>query len=174
MTAERGTFTPSFDEIVEISKKMVMRDGHHSPILIVDGTRNSLITQLSDIPETHSQRMQLMDVLGRQLAKDGKVGKLREVIFISEGWMSAAREGKLPSLRPSQDPNRKEVLIVSGLKVQEPTKLLRIFEMVRDGNQKVIRLDEIEPGKQKSGSIEVPLLEVFASAFQTTLRVQVN
>lgn len=142
-----------------------MKDGYHTPTLIATGKRTSLVSQLSEMPATHAQRMLVMEALGRRLAKDGKVGQLRQVIFISEGWMSAAAGEKPPSMRPSQDPHRKEVLIVSGLQVQANRKHLRLFEMVRDAQRKVVDVPEIEPDMRQAGSIEVPLLDAFVKGF---------
>ena len=57
---------------------------------------------------------------GYALAQSGEVGDLRQVFFISEGWMIVGEEGKPPvSPRPSEDPKRMEVLVVSNLSARE-------------------------------------------------------
>lgn len=150
------------------------KDGHHVPVLIVEGSRSRIVSQIQDMPDTHGERMDLMRFFGQAAAKSGRVGRLEQVFFISEGWMSVANEGRLPDLRPSQDPNRKEVLIVSELEFKEHNKYLRIFEMIRNPNQQVVDLAELSPPQDKDGSVEIPLLEAFAQGFQFAFQAKVN
>ena len=84
-----------------------MKDGHHVPVLIVESTRNLIASQIQDMPETHGERVELMRFIGQTAARSGKLGKLEQVFFVSEGWMSRASEDKPPELKPSDDPNRK-------------------------------------------------------------------
>jgi len=44
-------------------------------------------------------------------------------------------DGQPLKVLPSQDPNRKEVLMVAGLKVDGNVKYAKIFEMIRDRNK---------------------------------------
>ena len=119
------------------------------PILIVEGSRNLIASQIPEMPETHGERMELMRFIGQAAAKSSRVGKLEQVFFISEGWMSMAKEDKPPEMRPSEDPNRKEVLIISGLQIKERKKILKLFEMVRDHSKQVVDLPEISPPKSE-------------------------
>ncbi len=84
--------------------------------------------------------------------------------------MSMVMEGKPPNVRPSQDPNRKEVLIVSGLRVEDQLKGLRLYEMRRNFRGKLTDLDEVKPGEGKSGTVDVPLLDAFVEGFQIAFR----
>ena len=57
--------------------------------------------------DTLPERVHIMTQAGVALAKSGEVGEVEQVIYVSEGWVSPPRT---PFLRPSQDPNRTEVL----------------------------------------------------------------
>jgi hypothetical protein len=48
---------------------------------------------------------------GMYLAKDGGVGDLEYVCYVSEAWVSPRRE---TFIRPSRDPDRSEVLLIGG------------------------------------------------------------
>ena len=174
MSPERNEYKLSFDEVVANAKDFVLKDGHHTPILIVEGSKNLIVSQIQEMPETHGERMEMMRFIGQAAAKSGRVGKLEQVVFISEGWMSMASEDKPPEMRPSEDPKRKEVLIISGLQIKERRKSLKLFEMVRNQNKKVVNLPEISPPHAKDDKVEVPLLDAFAQGFQLAFRARVN
>ncbi len=148
------------------AKELALTDGENVPILIVTGSRNLLLAPLSFIPDTHDQRLDLMQSIGQIVGKSGKIGQLRQVFLISEGWMSIASDEKRANMRPSQDPDRKEVLIISGLQIEGLKKSLKLFEMVRNQNKQVVDLLEISPPQGKDGRIEIPLLEAFSQGFQ--------
>jgi hypothetical protein len=164
----------SFEEVTSNAKEIMRKDGHHVPILIVEGSKNFIVSQIQDIPETHGERVELMRFFGMAAAKSGRIGRLEQVFFISEGWMSVASEGKLPENRPSHDPNRKEVLIVSGLELKELKKSLKLFEMVRNENKQIVDLPELSSPQGKDEAIEIPLLDAFAQGFRTAFQTRVN
>ena len=66
-----------------------------------------------------------------------------ELIQLCESWLSMAHEDKLPEVRPSDDPNRKEVLIISGFDPQMRKKNIKLYEMVHHQNKLVVDLPEI-------------------------------
>lgn len=59
-----------------------------------------------------------MFVAGQALARDSGAEQLRSVYFVSEAWLSQAQDGRLPDVPPSQNPQRKEVLIVNGVEAK--------------------------------------------------------
>jgi hypothetical protein len=172
MSPEKGEYIASFEYLIQKAKEITLQDGNHVPVLIVEGSRGLAISQMRDVPDTHDERLDLMRSMGQAAAMSGKLGQLRQVFFISEGWMSEANGGKPPDLRPSQDPNRKEVLIVSGLELKGQQKYIRIFEMIRNPNQRVVDLSELSPPHDKGGMIEIPLLDAFAQGFRIAFQAQ--
>jgi hypothetical protein len=130
--------------------------------------------QLQDMPDTHGKRLELMRRFGAAAARNGGVGRLDQVFFVSEGWMSVATKERPPDLRPSQDPDRKEVLIISGLEVRGRRKSLRIFEMVRNQDKRVVDLQELVPPGEPDRAIEIPLLDAFAQGFEIAFQASVN
>jgi len=174
MSPERSQHRISFEEIISNAKEVTLRDGYHVPIVVMDGSKGLSVAQFQEISETHGGRMEVMRFLGQAAARDGRVGQLRQVFLISEAWMSRADKGNPPTLRPSQDPNRKEVLIVSALQIEGRSKQLKLFEMRRNEQQRVIGLTEIEPDSKKGTSIEIPLLEAFVQGYQIAYQQRAN
>ena len=60
MSPERNEYKLSFDEVVANAKDFVLKDGHHTPILIVEGSKNLIVSQIQEMPETHGERMEMM------------------------------------------------------------------------------------------------------------------
>lgn|SRR5574341_1174186 len=174
MSPERGKYRITFHEITSKAKELMLQDGQHVPILVIEGSKSLSVNLIHEMPETHGERLELLRFIGQVAAKDGRFGQLRQVFLISEGWMSASSEGRPPEMRPSQDPNRKEVLIISGLKIEGLRKSLKLFEMVRNQNKQVVDLPEILPPKETDGTVEIPLLEAFAQGFQLAFQARAN
>jgi len=84
-------------------------------------------------------------------------------------------EDKPTGTRPSQDPDRKEVLIISAVQIKERKKQMKVFDVLRDSNQQVISLEEFLPEEKKEDvSVEVPLLDAFVDGFQMAFRARNN
>ena len=93
--------------------------------------------------------------------------------MVSEGWMSEPREDKPTDIRPSLDPNRKEVLIISAIQMTERQKQMEIFEIVRDSAEQVVSLEKFLPDTEKKDErVDVPLLDAFVQGFQTAFRTK--
>ena len=89
--------------------------------------------------------------------------------------MSQPSEDQTIYVRPSQDPNRKEVLIISAIQIKEHKKQMKVFEILRDSDQKVVGLEEFMPDEEKKDeSVEVPLLDAFVHGFQFAFRTKFN
>jgi len=166
MSPERERYHIGFEEIVSNAKDVILKDGKHVPILIVDGGQGLLIRQLNELPATHQERAELLRFVGMTTAMSGKLKSLNQVFMVSEGWMSLARKDGQPMIPPSQDPDRKEVLIVSGMQLEGNRKHLRLFEILRYGENNGVDLQELFPDANQNGPVEVPLLEAFVHGFQ--------
>src|SRR6266700_2813126 len=108
---EQGNIT--LEEIISDAKEIMLRDGNHVPILIVEGSKNSAAGQIPKLPETHKEKMKVMHRFGQVVANSGRIDQLKQVFMVTEGWMSIASPDEQVELRPSEDPNRKEVLVIS-------------------------------------------------------------
>jgi hypothetical protein len=177
MTTERKENTPesfTLEDIARLAREVALRDGYHAPTLIVEGDGGPLLGQFPELPETHDGRCEMMQAAGYALAQEAALGELRRVFFISEAWMSTADRGGPPYTPPSQDPRRREVLIVSGLEVQTQQAGMVIFEMVRDEDSELTGLQRFVVPTQDGEHIESPLLEAFVQGFRSGRRARVN
>jgi hypothetical protein len=175
MSPERDQIPITIEEVISNAKEIMLRDGKHVPVLIMEVDNKIVAGQIPDMPVTHEARMELMHFLGQAVGKTGRVHGLQQVFMIQEGWMSVASQDKPPENRPSQDPNRKEVLVISAIQMKEHKKHIRVLEILRDSDEKVVGLEEFMPDEaKKDETIEVPLLDAFVHGFQFAYRARNN
>jgi hypothetical protein len=119
--------------------------------------------------------MDLMSFLGQAAAKSGRVDELQQIFMETEGWISMTIEDKPIEIRPSEDPEKKEVLIISAVQAKERKKYLKVFEVRRDSTEQVVSVEEFIPDvKKKDETVDVPLLDAFVQGFQTPFRTKFN
>lgn len=153
----------SFEMVVKLAKETALEHGNHVPTLLVEGSRETALVQLQDIPDTPEGRIAQMFTLGLALGQEKSIGTLTQVFYIFEAWMSMGQGGKLPSGRPSQDPNRKEILMIANFKTRQQELKTVVLEMVRDSEGQLLDLREIKPN---AGQAEFPLITAFVRGFQ--------
>jgi hypothetical protein len=171
MSPEHEQQNITIEEIISNAKEIMVRDGQHVPTLIVEGSKNLVAGQIPDMPPTHGERVELMRFLGQAAAKSGRVDQLQQVFMVSEGWMSEPRG----DMSPSQDPNRKEVLIISAIQMKERKKQMEIFEIFRDTSEQVVSIEKFLPHTEKKDqTVDIPLLDAFVQGFQTAFRTKYN
>jgi len=158
----------TFEQVTRLAQESLLRQGTHPPTLIVDGVTNPIVIQMERVAPTYEARLQQMLVTGQALAHEGTAGRVRSVYFVIEAWLSQAREGKPPMMRASQDPQRKEVLIVSGLSglIGHRRQVhLAIFEMLRDEQGALQELRDYAFPDDPELAADTPLLEAFLTGF---------
>lgn len=138
------------EEITSWAKEFMLKDGTHGPTLFV---------------ETEARQLYFL-ALGRRFASDHPGERVREVTLIIMTWANMQRPGQAaPKLRPSQDPNRMELLMISQLTVNadDSTKLDgQLVEIIRDGQGKVCDLYHL-PATIEDG--QSPILTLFVLGF---------
>jgi hypothetical protein len=152
------------EEIIELAKYNMELYGGFEPSLFVIGTKEKVRMSVP-IGRGSAERVQFMTDAGVELAQSGLasqvIGDLKLVVFVSEAWVSPARE---KMVMPSQDPDRTEALIITALDPNTMEQMLQMFTFVRDRKQAVIELKPISMPKE--GTVESPLLRAFLSGFR--------
>lgn len=85
--------------------------------------------------------------------------------FVSEGWMSRRDDGGDFSTPPSKDPNRHEVLIISGVEIASKQTSMEIFEMIRDASGELRELRDFSHTDYEEITGESPLLDAFVYGY---------
>ena len=110
--------------------------------------------------ETLSERVSIMTQAGKQMGLAGDAGEIEQVFYVFQGWSSPART---PYIRPSLDPNRHEVLVISALDAKTNTQTLQMYACIRDTKQAVIDLKRVLP---EDAEAESPLLPAFLAGYR--------
>jgi len=154
-----------FADVAALAKEVMLRDGRHVPTLIVQGRAERLILQLPDLPSLPEAKHQLMFLAGVYVAQEFALGPLRQVFFISEAWLSLARNGQPLDVRPSEDLERKEVLVIAALYPQTGQQELVLQEIIRHGQDQPVSLAAV---RLEDADIrpDSPLLRAFVEGHQ--------
>lgn len=137
MSLERDPTGIGFEEVISKAKELMLRDGILIPVVIIDGSKNTLVQRITELPDAHEERVMLLRELGESAARYGKVGELQQVFMATEGWMSISTDDESATL-PSEDPNRMEVLIMSKLTSKDKRKQAKVFKIIREPNGQVL------------------------------------
>jgi hypothetical protein len=167
MDSEHGDEKPShleFEDVVRSVHRATLEQGGHNPTILAQGELCGGLLKIPDMPDTFEERVQVMYSAGMEMSEGNRLGALRQVFFISEGWMSDRpnpEDGPLKQL-PSQDPQRREVLLVNNLDLTEQRFRLNISEMIRDGSGKLTQLRT----HSDTSEVKSPLMLAFIQGFE--------
>lgn len=155
-------------DITKMAKQFLMEDGSHAPTLFIQTDKQIIIAEVRDLPGTPTERLLALQAAGQQLGQARRGEVLREVGFIVLGWASMhAVDDPTPRGRPSQDPNRKEIMIISFVRLTPDgvTNESELVEILRDGQGKVHDLYHI-PNEIKQQPQADPLVMAFIDGFR--------
>jgi hypothetical protein len=156
----------TFQEVAEKAQESTLQHGGHVPLLMIEGNKEVALCQITEVADTAQGRAGQMLVIGETLANSIDFGVLQQVFFVTEGWMSMADDGKIPDTPPSQDPQRLEVLTVSGLDMGTGETRMKVFEMQRDDAGQLQSLDTpARLPQEETTQADSPLLTAFVIGF---------
>ena len=153
-----------FHEVVAQAKASALEMGRHIPILLLEGTKQRYVVALGTLPDDPFEKRRMLFAIGHNAARKDELGALVQVYFISEAWVSIIRQGTLPDVRPSQDPQRQEILVISCVNLKEQTKKIAILSYVRN---KEGRLTAIKDFGNKGIQFESELLDAFLAGYRS-------
>ncbi len=171
MSKERilGDEDINIEFIALMAKEHLLEHGNHFPTVIAVGTNGKGIGQLEGELDSHEERIRAMRVLGKVFRKEGSIGQLQKIFFVSEGWMSVAGRAGGTVTRPSLDPSRIEVLVVSELDLQNKKTNMLLFEMVRDEKRELVEIRPYLENHAKGGETKSYLLEAFIRGYYESI-----
>ena len=134
----------SFETVSQMATDTLLKHGSHYPMLLLDGSRENALHLLAGFAQAESgtERQMQMFALGRQSATTNDWGDLRQAFFMMEAWFSDRSQN--PSVRPSEDPNKREGLLVESYNFQTDQYNIALFEIIRTGLDQVDLLDITE------------------------------
>ncbi len=166
-------YSMTINDVFEKIKETILKFGEPLPVLIVEGTKDGVVIPLQDLPgRDTSERVSSLRNYGAEMACERPVGQLQKVFLINQAWASRPKGGKLPTLPPSQDPQRQEVLLIVELDVSSTKQQSVAFELVRDKTGQLTLMQPLmEDGKIiKPDEVFSPLLPAFVQGYSIISR----
>lgn len=158
-----------FTQVVEDAQRTLLRAGEHRPTILVtfEGLSAPIRRTLRSFPATAGQRQHVLFLEGKLVGNQYSAWKVQRVWFISEGWMSTTDPYCLDPIAPSQDPKRREVLLVLELDASSGSLKQRIDirEMRRNKKKKLKALIAVPELSSASGQEAVTPHAVLALSF---------
>jgi hypothetical protein len=154
------------DRTAEQAEKLFKQDGSLSPILFVyytfekePGKETESIGIIPIIDIGH--REAIMFAMGKMFLKNNQFKKVNAIALVSEAWMSVQDSAKNPvgSIPPSQDPNRIEIVNITGMTDTRESAML-VFEIKDKNSAEKRKLEKNEKASNMS-TIENRLLDRF-------------
>jgi len=146
------------EEMVQMSKFIVLKQGYHAPMLFLDGTIANAPMILGKFPNEHEDKITYLYLAGKHFSDKHQIGKLNKVFLVMEAWM-----GMSANIRPSRDPNRIEALIVACLDIRKNEQTVATLEYLRNADGNLIEIKDTSiPNGTKA---ESPLLPAFVAGF---------
>lgn len=99
--------TMSMEGVKEIAKECIQKQGSHQPqfIFVKDGQATVVVAPFAD-----DEEKEVMKTVMRKYVTEKRPDYY---FYISEAWMSVAKKEEIGRKKPSEDPERQEVLIIS-------------------------------------------------------------
>lgn len=149
--------------------------------LDTNGNLNELIIAITEMPEESSERHELMASLGAKCVQDGFMPIA--ATFYSEAWLASVEEGEVSNCRPSEHPERVEILMITCMTLNQKVCYSHLEMRRREGQTMLLvpyeGKEEISPvfslndtGEGKTIITPIILMEFFkgvGTAFLLTM-----
>ncbi len=152
------------NEVINYAKESFLRFGESPLEFIVYGTKDRVVAPVSKgLPFTSAQRLEAVANIGVEVALRKNVGELIEIFSVGSAWMTRSKAGDIPRVRPSLDPSRKEILIISSLNAKSNEQRMWQFKITRDKGGKLTLLEPI--ADSQGAKVFGPLLPEFVKGY---------
>jgi hypothetical protein len=172
--SENQPLSLTLERVAQVARETALRDGGHAPMVIAEGSVNATAVEIGALGDSHEIRMAQMRVAGYVLGRQANIGKLLQVFFISEGWMSVASKGRLPATKPSEDPNRVEILLINHILLETNATQIVAYEMIRANDDKLVGLRKLPDMEREGGQAQNFLLNAFIDEYKREHQIRNN
>lgn len=154
--------------ITSLASETLLQHGSHLPTLLIEfeGRRAPLRSSLRFFPSKAEQKEEFLYWRGRRMARQHGHRTVRHVWLVMEAWMNRPEPG-MPSVAPSLDPRREEVLLVLELNARDFSQAFEGRKMIRNQAGKLIDLQPLKETMPEADDLQVTgtLLLAFLAGF---------
>lgn len=156
----------TLEGVAETAEKLFKKEGSIAPVLFVyytfEDKEGKEVDSCDIFPILQMEhREAIIFVIGKTFLKSNKFKRVNAIALASEAWMSEQdpKKGPAKNLLPSQDPDRKEILNITGMTDTRESAML-VFEIKDKDNAEKRKLEKNEKASNMS-TIENRLLDRF-------------
>jgi hypothetical protein len=154
------------EDVIHLASDTLTTCGTHAPTLILEDTRQKYALALPSTAETWEHRAAEMFALGTVVGRGEWLGDLTQGFFNSEPWAAIAPPGRVPNHRPSQDPSRREVLVIVRFSAERSAEEITISEVKRAENGSGSVLRPFQQGPFELPATQSAVLAAFVSGYR--------
>lgn len=154
-----------------MAREKLLAEGSHASMLFVIGERAAGII-MTDMPPPDGTRQAMFQRMGEVVQAEGgeALGGLVALIHVAEAWgrtMTSEEVEHREYDRIADDPQREEVLLIFGYNPSLGESVMRLYDMVRDGDEKLVDVVFRPPRADAEETHVAPyLLEAFAAGYE--------
>ncbi len=151
--------------ILETAKHELLTTGATPPTLLIEWDNGDVDRlRFTSFPGVALQNQQLLFAVGREYGILHRQYKPVSLCFVNEMWFQEYDVDDAPTCLPSEDPNRKEMLVLLTLIISDKTlsQQMRAYEMIRGAGTVDLLLHETS-----DGSVESKLLLMVLAGIST-------
>jgi len=153
------------DVVIRTAEEFVLKYGYHPTVLWIQGTKERKYILFEDFPDEPEAKIGFMAYAGKTTAEMGNLGNLEQLVLVMEAWMVKLDKGEIYR-RPSQHPERIEVLVIGSLDVATQEQRVTAFEYRRDADGMLRELQKyVLPDGSTVAQAESPLLSAFIAGY---------
>lgn len=146
-----------FTETIKVKQAKSTGEGKRVPLMAMiiakkDGKEVRAMLPIDDSEHRHK----IIEFAGKKAHEF--FDEVDAIILVSECWMSKQEKDLKEYVRPSEDPDRKEALMISGMTREQITEC-KMFEIDKDGA--LLGESPMFAGKDAPDRFESPLLQGF-------------
>ena len=154
-----GDIDKDFEAITLLTTLLLKDEGYLDPTLFVIFKDKGMASiSGKDFPSDPDEKVELFTRIGKRYAdRDGDV---EAFVFAHEAWGSQqakeSEEGTANFIMPSQDPNRVEILMISGKRVSDGNERYAVRQFSRDEDKMVATITKAPKtfGEMEKGTFD--------------------
>lgn len=130
-------------DLFNMAKETILEQGQHIPVLVLVWKDDMAVALFDGLPETTQEKQVLLFKTARKLTKKRTGKEIQAIHFVTEAWTSFCKVDEPRKYNaPSEDPDRKEVILVQTLTIldKQIKQTIRRAEMLRSADGKILDL----------------------------------
>lgn len=153
------------EQIVDHVREIMRNTGSVPPTVLVETQESGRVIAIPDFGDTAEERVQQMFEVGYAVGRLKELGRVLQVTLVTECWFSAG-ESAQKGIRPSEDPMRREGVLITSKRLQPYSTSFRLLEILRDDDGSYMTLLPLDTDGNDDMKIDGLLMDAFVYGYR--------